>query len=147
MRMNIEDCSPEVLKEAVSYMYGVDIDKDFNDLIGLLEIAERFLMEDLKEETGNRMAETVGDNNFLEFSRAADKLNLKSLIEKCVKYIMFKSRVVNWEAVLEMPRVNMCFLKMSKEMMEKQEYADSHYRSCLNCGGPFKVRSCHYVLT
>ena len=129
MKMNIEDCSPEVLQEAVNYMYGVDIAKDFNDLIGLLEIAERFLMEDLKEETGKQMAETLGENNFHEFSRAADKLNLTSLIEECVKYIMFKSRTVNWEAVMKMPHVNICLLKMSKQMMEKQEYADSHYRT------------------
>ena len=129
MKMNIEDCSPEVLNEAVNFMYGVNIAKDFNDLIGLLEIAERSLMEDLKEETGKQMAETLCDNNIHEFSRAAEKLNLKSLIEKCVKYIMFKSRTLNWEAVLEMPRVNICLLKMSKQMMEKQEYADSHYRT------------------
>ena len=49
------DCSPEVLEETINFMYGKDIKDEFDDFAGLLDTAERFMMEDFKIVIGKRM--------------------------------------------------------------------------------------------
>ena len=80
--MLVECCTFEVFVQAVNYMYGIDIAEDFSDLIGLMDIAELFLMPSLKNEVSLRLSETLNKSNYIEISLAAEKYNDKVLGEK-----------------------------------------------------------------
>ena len=65
MRMEVKETSPETLSKAVDFMYGKEIVKGFGDCAGLLELAERFQMADLKKEASERLARIIDQNNYL----------------------------------------------------------------------------------
>jgi hypothetical protein len=49
--MEVKEMKPEVLAQIVGFMYGEEIDSEsFTNRLGLLDAAERFQMDDLKEE-------------------------------------------------------------------------------------------------
>ena len=50
--MEVEEFSYEVLSVAVDFMYGIEIPEEFDneeDLMSLLQMADLYLMEDLKD--------------------------------------------------------------------------------------------------
>jgi hypothetical protein len=69
------DCSPEVLEETINFMYGQDIKENFNDFAGLLDAAERFMMDDFKIKIVKRMVSKIDLNkdNYMEICGLANK--------------------------------------------------------------------------
>jgi len=104
-KIEIKDCSPEVLVQAVAFMYGTDVSSDFTDLPGLLEIAERFQIEKLKEAVGDLTAKTIDKNNFIEICRRAEKFNAKLLVDKCAKFGIKNNIEIGWEVAKDLPNI------------------------------------------
>ena len=84
--MEIGWCSSEVLDEVLDMMYGVGLTKNFPDLAGLLEAAEMFLMEDLKEEVAQELSKRICVQNHEEIGQLAQVYSIKWLSEKCDQY-------------------------------------------------------------
>ena len=62
--MEVGDCEPATLEAVVAFMYGVEVPEEFPDLQGLLGLADRFLLEELKEEAARRIAQHIDAQNF-----------------------------------------------------------------------------------
>jgi len=116
-QMEIMNCSPHVLKQVLRFMYGVNFYQGFFDYANLLEIAERFLMEDLKAEASRLLARSLNNQNYMEMSQLAEKFNAKELAERCAQFILYKALDVNWEAILEMPMVAKSVMELSKQKL------------------------------
>ena len=99
MKMEIKKCSTEVLHEALNFMHGVDIADDFQDNEELLELGARFLMEDLEEEAGRRLAKRLSGDNYIEICEIADKFNNLVLADACADFILHDAALVDWKAV------------------------------------------------
>merc|ERR1712226_1157477 len=121
--MEIKDCTPEVLSEAVNFMYGEGITKNFTEYEGLLEIAERFLMDDFKLAASLHIAKEIQLNkkNYVQVSQMAEKYRAKVLGEKCADFIVNKGIDVNLDVMESMPMVMVLCFKKYKEYKEKVE--------------------------
>ena len=62
--MEVWECEVATLETVVAFMYGLEVPEGFLDLQGLLELGDRFLLEELKEEAGRRIAQHIDDQNF-----------------------------------------------------------------------------------
>jgi hypothetical protein len=134
------DCSPEVLEETVNFMYGKDIKKSFNDFAGLLDAAERFMMEDFKSEIGNLMVIKVdlNENNYMEICSLANKYKVEAVADMCANYIHFKatSTSVDWEALKRLPVIAASSMALFKTKLDSMK----GYNNCTighncNCAG------------
>ena len=101
----IEDCDPATFNLIVDYMYGIALpesmlsssndEEDLEKLKKLLEMSDRLLMVDLKEEvekiiiktfeTKIRVSFTVGQ--FVEVLKLAENFDLSMLLRVCAKFI------------------------------------------------------------
>ena len=63
--MEVGECEPATLDTVVAFMYGVEVPEGFPDLHGLLGLADRFLLEEVKEEAGRRIALQMNAQNFM----------------------------------------------------------------------------------
>ena len=116
MRMEVKETSPETLSMAVDFMYGKEIVKGFGDCAGLLELAERFQMADLKKEASERLARIIDQNNYLVMCGLAQKFNAKVLAEGCAKYLLYTTVNVKWDKISKkMPLVTCSYMKLAQE--------------------------------
>merc|ERR1719370_919396 len=121
MSMKFDDTgiAPEVLIDAVNFMYGLDLSVGLTNCAGLLDIAERFVMDDLKREASKHFAEglKLNKDNYLELSHVADKYNAKELLEECAKYIMLEGKEddIDWEEVSKLSNLMLESMKVTKK--------------------------------
>ena len=95
--MEVKEFSHDVLSAAVDFMYGKDIPEDFNnikDLEGLLQMADQYLMKDLKDAAGSRIGETLNKENIVETSKLAELFTATKLSERCAEFIIENKDVV-----------------------------------------------------
>jgi len=116
-QMEIMNCSPDVLKQVIRFMYGKNIYNGFTDYANLLEIAERFLMEDLKEAVSHLLSSNLNNETYIEMSQLAEKFSAKVLAEMCAQFIIYKALDVNWDLILTMPIVAKSALELSKQKL------------------------------
>lgn len=134
MQMEIKNCLPSVLKQVIRFMYGINLYQGFIDYANLLEIAERFLMEDLKAEASRLLASSLCNQNFMEMSQLAEKFNAKVLADKSAQFILYKAVHVNWDAILEMPMVARSVMELSKQKLHYQTGSEDFNNDLvLNC--------------
>ena len=121
MSMKFDDTgiAPEVLIDAVNFMYGLDLSVGLTNCAGLLDIAERFVMDDLKREASKHFAQglKLNKDNYLELSHMADKYNAKELLEVCAKYIMLEGKEddLDWEEVSKLSNLMLESMKIAKK--------------------------------
>merc|ERR1712226_1819176 len=97
--------------------------KNFTEYEGLLEIAERFLMDDFKLAASLHIAKEIQLNkkNYVQVSQMAEKYRAKVLGEKCADSIVNKGIDVNLDVMESMPMVMVLCFKKYKEYKEKVE--------------------------
>jgi hypothetical protein len=139
------DCSPEVLEETVNFMYGRDIKEHFDDFAGILDAAERFMMDDFKIEIGKRMVIKVklNQNNYMEICSLANKYKVEVVADFCANYIHFRaiSGEVDWEALKKLPVIavsSMVLLGTKFEGMKKG-CAGRKSHTCYCSGGAVSI--------
>merc|ERR1719318_2318876 len=87
--IEVNEFSHKVLTVAVDFMYGKEIPEDFNleeDLKSLLEFADYYLMDDLKDAAGFLIGKTISQKNIFDISKFADNFRATLLIEQCAKF-------------------------------------------------------------
>jgi len=101
--MEVWECEIATLETVVAFMYGVEVPEGFADLQGLLELGDRFLLEELKEEAGRRIAQHIDAQNFRNICEMADLHKAKSLAVACAKFVMTKpEQEVDWAAMQQL---------------------------------------------
>lgn len=83
--MVIRGRSAEAVKEAINFMYGINLSSEVTDMEGLLDIAESFQMSDFKTEVEESIK--VTSENFKEMTKIADIYGAKVLEGKCAAYM------------------------------------------------------------
>ena len=63
-KLTVTDYPPAVLAVAIGWMYGISIPEAFGELKDLLGLADRLLMEELKEEVGRRLGLEMAETNY-----------------------------------------------------------------------------------
>ena len=124
MKTEIKDCFPEVLNQVIDFMYGKEIpnDKNVTFLTNLLKMADRFLMEDLKNMCASLLENKLTNENYLEMSQIAEELNDSRFLSGCAKFIMSETTLkVDWEKVNKLPRLSTCLVEMAMERARKFE--------------------------
>jgi len=118
----IEDCKPEVLDIVVNYMYGIEIpDLDCLRLCQILDIAERFLMPDLKAYVENLAVKILNRSNVKELCAKADMFSCNQLLEACVQFMVKEGISLDKEEVKKMPDATEAYLGASKVELDKKK--------------------------
>ena len=134
----IEDCEPEVLDIVVNYMYGIEIpdlvcsikevplnsrsfSQDCLRLCQVLDIAERFLMPDLKAHVENLAVKILNKSNVKELCAKADMFSCNQLLEACVQLMVKEGISLDKEEVKKMPDATEAYLGASKVELDKKK--------------------------
>ena len=134
----IEDCEPEVLDIVVNYMYGIEIpdlvcsikevplnsrsfSQDCLRLCRVLDIAERFLMPDLKAYVENLAVKILNKSNVKELCAKADMFSCNQLLEACVQLMVKEGISLDKEEVKKMPYATEAYLGASKVELDKKK--------------------------
>merc|ERR550519_1051969 len=86
MKIDIKDFNPEAMEDVISFMYGVPKEKAPIKL--LVEAADRFQMDDLKEYVVKLAMKGMTVENVVELGHVAEKFDNKELIAECAKFIV-----------------------------------------------------------
>ena len=103
--MEVEEFSYEVLSAAVDFMYGIEIPGEFNkveDLRSLLQMADLYLMEDLKDAAGFLISKTLNKKNIIDISQFASKFRAMLLSKSCANFLFDNHSSVDDEKLAEM---------------------------------------------
>merc|ERR1712013_585521 len=125
--IEVIDCSPEVLKCAVDFMYGIPIPDDFADIKGLLHQADLLMMEDLKHAAGLLMAKTLSLDTIKELVALGERYREVKLQESCGDFILAHIEEMQEEMISELAlptiarQVIQAIKVMKKESKEKIE--------------------------
>ena len=95
--MEVKEFSHDVLSTAVDFMYGKDIPLEFTnpkDLEGLLQLADQYLMSDLKDAAGSRIGGSLTKENIIETSKLAELFTSDHLSDACAEFIIKNKEAV-----------------------------------------------------
>ena len=86
--MVIKDKSVEAVKEAINFMYGIDIREGIKDYAALLDIADYFLMADFKNEVDKYIAKNIKitKENYEEVKGLTERHEAPLLADKVARY-------------------------------------------------------------
>ena len=124
--MEVVDGTPDTLAVIVAYMYGMDILEGFKDLVGLLHLADMFLMEELREEAGRRLALGLDHHNHLELCRLADRYRVQGLAASAATFLLTEVRAVEWEQVGRLGLVMAAMARQGWAAMDKLKAGRVH---------------------
>jgi len=112
-KMELKECSAEVLHVTVNFMYGINIPEGFKEYGELLHLADLFMMDNLKEVIKERLAKALSKSNYLEVSHLAELYSIVNLITKCGHFVFeeFGCDEINWEEMVKLPKVMAAFGK------------------------------------
>jgi hypothetical protein len=141
------DCSPEVLMETINFMYGKEIKEQVDNFAGLLDAAERFMMDDFKIEIGKRMVNKVKLNtcNYMETCTIADRYRLHVVASMCARYIHYEasSAAVDWEAMKSSPLITASSMMLLKTKLESMK----GYNGCINGKVTANRHICNHIVS
>ena len=89
--MEVQEFSYDVVSKAVDFIYGIDIPEEFDDaedLESLLHVGDLYLMENLKDAVGARIAMDLNEDNALDYAQLAEKFKATKLSAKCAEFIL-----------------------------------------------------------
>ena len=113
-----KECEPATLAATIDFLYDVGLTEEFEDLQGLLGLADMFFMEELRKEVGRSLARGVTAENYAERSKMADTYTSTILATACAKFIVNQEEGgTDWAAIERMHRVAAAVAKMATQVM------------------------------
>jgi len=117
--MEVRDCEPATLEAVVAFTYGLEVPDEFPDLQGLLELADRFLLEELKEEAARRIAQHIDAQNYRSVCQLAELHKATALAASCAKFVLTKlEEEVDWEALQQLPLVLLAVAEETRQAIK-----------------------------
>ena len=115
----VKEVKPEIFKKVVGFMYEEKLtDEEGVDLGEMLEAADRFDMEELKEVIFDKVKGDINTANVLTIGNIADTFNAERLVQACVRFLMEEAIVLTREEVAASPGLVVALL--AKERMERE---------------------------
>ena len=116
----VKGVKPETFKKIVCYMYEGTLEEGEKgmDLGEMLEAADWFDMEELKEDICDKVKGNINAANVLAIGNLADTFNAERLVQACVRFLMEEAIVLTREEVAASPGLAVALL--AKERMERE---------------------------
>jgi len=116
--------APAVVAAAVDYMYGIEVPSDFGleaaGVLGeLLELADRLLMDELKEEAGRRLALRLSVDNYRDACGLAERYHAGALAAACARFVVEEVEEPDWAVIDQAPIVAGAMARLAIEMKGK----------------------------
>ena len=118
--LDFKECEPATLATTIDFLYGVDVPEGFQDLQGLLRLADMFIMEALKEEVVRRLTRGLTKENILETSALAEAHGVEELVAACATFLVHRGVEVDAAAVERVPRVAAAALSLAMQVNTRQ---------------------------
>jgi len=122
--------APAVLAAAINYMYGIEVAGDFGleaagetgDMGELLELADRLLMDELKEEVQRRLARRLTVENYRNMCVLAKRHHAGALAAACARFVVEEVAEPDWAAIQQVPSVATAMARLAVEMEKENMY-------------------------
>jgi len=150
--MEVNEFSHKVLTVAVDFMYGKEIPEDFNleeDLMSLLQMADLYLMDDLKDAAGFLIGKTLSLENIFDISKFADKFRATLLREQCAEFLFDSHTSFGEDKIAQMNDgsvIALLAVKMMKDPEGKKGLKDGWMTKLFGDQPAFKSRKDFAVL-
>ena len=116
----VKGVKPETFKKVVGYMYEEKLEEGM-DLGEMLEAADWFDMEELKEDIFNKVKGNLNTANVLAIGNLADTFNAERLVQACVRFLVEEAIVLTREEVVASPGLAVALLaEERKERVEER---------------------------
>ena len=128
-RVKIEDAEVVILKELLRYLYTGKIGPDFREYKELMILANKYDVEDLMDDAGSKILETLTEENALELGIFGETHNSNVLLNASAKIIQENPSVETlpdgWDQQLEgCPRLMVAIIgALKKKGREAKEFA------------------------
>jgi len=116
----VKEVKPETFKKVVGYMYEekLEDEEEGMDLGELLEAADRFDMEELKEDIFDKVKGDINTTNVLTIGNLADTFNARRLLQACVQFLVEQATVFTREEVARSPGLVVALLAEERKERE-----------------------------
>jgi len=121
-KIEVKDVDPEIFGKVVHYMYHetLQFDKETH-LENILDAAERFDMEELKDEIGKQMVEALDKENVFYMAGLAELYNANLLLSKCIGYVVKENISIKEEDVKKHPNVCIGIIEKLRKHLDKKK--------------------------
>ena len=105
-KIEVKDVDPIIIHLLVKFVYDgrLEFDKETH-LENILEAAERFDMEEMKDEIGKQMVEAINKENVMDMAGLAQLYNANMLLRECIEYVIKENVTIKIEDVKKHPNV------------------------------------------
>jgi len=125
--VTLKDWQIEVVREMVNYMYTATISPNFNNLLELLAIADKYCVSPLVSLCSIQLASTIKQDTALEMGIFGERHCADELVDKCASYISHDLNCLedNWmDKVKGSPKLATSILLHIKEGREQEIVVD-----------------------
>ena len=125
--VTLKDWQIEVVREMVNYMYTATISPNFNNLLELLAIADKYCVSPLVSLCSIQLATTIKQDTALEMGIFGEMHCAEELVDKCAMYISHDLNCLedNWmDKVMGSPKLAAGILLHIKAGREKEVVVD-----------------------
>jgi len=140
-RIKITDFSKSVVKAMAQFIYTAQIDEEFEDVVELLKIGNKYLIKSLVDECSKKLLAEISKDNVLELGMMAETLSANDLLKSCADFVSDNWEEISdvWEEKLKnSPLFLMSIIKSMKTRGERffscSRFGGSH-PSDWTCGG------------
>jgi len=121
----------ELVKQAINYMYGIDIEEGITDYWGLFDIAEFLMMEDFKKEVDwyTMFNAKIDKNNLVEMCQLAEDWQAAVLAVRCAGLIVGTSDFP-LEKVAKMPVVMAAAVRLARGTVQVARKTKEENKTC-----------------
>jgi len=85
--VKIDDFDIDVVRAMVIYMYTAKIEDSYEDIVTLMKIGNKYLVQSLVDECSARLRNSLTESNVLELGVVAEVHSVKDLMESCAKFV------------------------------------------------------------
>ena len=128
-KIEVKEVDPDIFQIVINYMYHgrLEFDKE-TQLENILDAADHFDMEELKDEIGNQLKEDIDKDNVLDMAALAELYHANMLLCKCIEYVIEENVTIKIEDVKKYPNVFIGIMDKQKKdldvMKEKLKEAE-----------------------
>ena len=85
--VKIGDFKIDVVRAMVQYIYTAKIDDSFEDILNLMIIGDKYLIQSLVDECTTKLSDSLRESNVLVLGAAAEVYSVKALLDSCAQFV------------------------------------------------------------
>jgi len=121
-KIEVKDVDPKIFGKVIHYMYHgtLQFDKETH-LENILDAAERFDMEELKDEIGKQIVEALDKENVFDMAVLAELYNANMLLSECIEYVVKENISIKEEDVKMFPNIYFRIIEKLRKHLDKKK--------------------------